>query len=149
MAGPGPIRLAWRLRYGLVQRSAPPDRGHGHDPNQRLPVEWRPERVRQTRRRTLSDGPSIDSFSTSPPPSKASMSTTTRGDFIFIYDPDRNLPTNRKHTFAASVTCDRHDTVADLERPDVFLFNVAATPETYNLSLLVALPTSTTPLWIA
>jgi len=60
------------------------------------------------------------------------MSTTTRGDFIFIYDPDRDLPPNRQHPFAAPVTGERHDTVADLERPDVFRLNIGVSRETFE-----------------
>lgn len=52
------------------------------------------------------------------------LKMTAAGDHYFIYDPDGDLPDNRKLPFATIVTGDRFDTVSDLDRPGVYRLNI-------------------------
>jgi hypothetical protein len=64
-------------------------------------------------------------------------------DFFYIYDPDRNLPDERKMPFATIVTGNHYDTVSDLDRPGAWRLNVGLTKATYA-GLFAAAPPGTT-----
>jgi hypothetical protein len=51
---------------------------------------------------------------------------TADGNRFFFYDPDREIPPDRRFPFATLVTNDLYDTASDLSRPDVFRLNVGA-----------------------
>lgn len=54
------------------------------------------------------------------------------GDVFFIYDPDRDLPGERKLPFATLVTGDRYDQLSQLDRPGVFRLNFGVSRRTYR-----------------
>ena len=56
------------------------------------------------------------------------------GDTFFIYDPHRNLETNRRFPFATIVTkdYDDFDRASNLNRPGVFRLNIGVGKETYR-----------------
>lgn len=56
------------------------------------------------------------------------------GDTFFIYDPDRNLESNRTFPFATIVTKDYgdFDRASNLNRPGVFRLNIGVSKETYR-----------------
>ncbi len=54
------------------------------------------------------------------------------GDTFFLYDPDRDLPPERRQPFATIVTGDHYDTVSDLTRPGAYRLNIGLTKATYT-----------------
>jgi hypothetical protein len=54
------------------------------------------------------------------------------GDVFFIYDPDRDLPGERKFPFATLVIGDRYDQVSQLDRPGVYRLNCGVNRDTYR-----------------
>jgi hypothetical protein len=55
------------------------------------------------------------------------------GDTFFIYDPERNLPPNRRLPFATIVTKDNeYDCISRLDRPAVFRLNLGVGKESYR-----------------
>jgi hypothetical protein len=52
---------------------------------------------------------------------------------FFIYDPERNLPANRRLPFATIVSRDDpYDCISQLDRPGVFRLNVGVGKDTYR-----------------
>lgn len=54
------------------------------------------------------------------------------GCLFHIYDPDGDLPDERKLPFATIVTDDTYDTVSNLTRPDTYRLNLGLTKATYT-----------------
>ena len=56
------------------------------------------------------------------------------GDTFFSYDPNRNLPPQRRFPFATIVTKDygEFDNASNLNRPGVFRLNIGVSKETYQ-----------------
>jgi len=54
------------------------------------------------------------------------------GDFFYMYDPERDLPPERRFPFATLVTGDRYDQVSQLDRPSVFRLNIGVSRDTYR-----------------
>ncbi len=56
------------------------------------------------------------------------------GDTFFSYDPDRNLPPQRRFPFATIVTKDygEFDNASNLNRPGVFRLNIGVSKETFQ-----------------
>lgn len=54
------------------------------------------------------------------------------GDTYFYYDPNRDIPHDRRFPFATLVTGDRYDHVSDLDRPSVYRLNIGLTRATYR-----------------
>jgi len=57
---------------------------------------------------------------------------TAQGDSYFFYDPQRNIPPDRRMPFVTLVTGDRHDKSSNLDRPGVFRLNIGVEKETYR-----------------
>ncbi|MGW5051275.1 DUF6194 family protein [Actinokineospora sp. NPDC004072] len=55
-----------------------------------------------------------------------------RGDSYLIYDPDGDVPYNRRFPFATVVTGDRHDTASNLDREGAFRLNLGLTKDTFR-----------------
>ncbi|WP_088254636.1 DUF6194 family protein [Fimbriiglobus ruber] len=64
------------------------------------------------------------------------------GDSFFYYDPNRDLPKNRRMPFATIVTkdYDGFDCASNLNRPGVFRLNVAASKQTVSALFGTAKP---------
>lgn len=54
------------------------------------------------------------------------------GDSYFYYDPNRDIPHDRRFPFATLVTGDRYDQASDLNRPCVYRLNIGLTRDTYR-----------------
>ncbi len=54
------------------------------------------------------------------------------GDSYFYYDPNRDVPHDRRFPFATLVTGDRYDQASDLGRPGVYRLNIGLTRDTYR-----------------
>ncbi|MGH8929979.1 MAG: DUF6194 family protein [Egibacteraceae bacterium] len=56
------------------------------------------------------------------------------GDTFFFYDPDGDVPTNRRQPFATIVTKDYQgfDTASQLDRPGVFRLNISVTRDAFR-----------------
>lgn len=58
--------------------------------------------------------------------------TAPNGDQFFFYDPDRNIPHDRRQPFATLVHSDAHDTASNLSREGVYRLNIGVKKETYR-----------------
>ncbi|GAA4447452.1 DUF6194 family protein [Actinokineospora soli] len=55
-----------------------------------------------------------------------------RGDSFLVYDPDGDVPYNRRFPFATVVTGDHYDSASDLGRPGAFRLNLGLTKQVYR-----------------
>lgn len=55
---------------------------------------------------------------------------SSKGDFFFIYDPDRTLPASERAPWASMITTDRIDDPS--EREDYFRLNISLSKETFD-----------------
>ena len=54
------------------------------------------------------------------------------GDSFFFYDPERNIPHDKRHPFATLVHDDTHDTASNLDREGVYRLNIGVKRDTYR-----------------
>jgi hypothetical protein len=64
----------------------------------------------------------------------------SQGDTFLIYDPDDDVPYNRRFPFATVVTADRYDSASHLDRPGAFRLNLGLTKATYRARFATGAP---------
>jgi hypothetical protein len=62
------------------------------------------------------------------------------GDTFFLYDPDGDLPPERRLPFATIVTDDNYERVSELSEPGAYRLNIGLTKATYT-AMFGAVPT--------